>query len=1039
MIIDSLHIYGFGKIKDLKVNLDQGINLIKGLNEAGKSTTMSFIRGVFFGFESRRNLHLRYEPLDGGQFGGAIELKDTKGELYRIERVFISKITGDVKVYLPNGEIKGEEYLPILLGKINEQVFKQIFSFGLTELQQLDTLQDEEINDFIYHAGTGSVSQILKIKEHTEQKQQQLFKSSGRKPEINLLLSELDANAKAIEQLRNKNDQHQSITSKINDLQKQITVLDNEIDERASRLAWLEKVNTYYKPYKRFKELEQSLANFPEELIFPDNGVERLNLLTEKIDELRLESKQLEGKKSDQLAEMSKLQQNPLYDANELLITGLKEDLNSYKELKKKYYSLMIELESIQFKLENNFNQLGSSFNEGNIVAIEFTLNDKQYVQELANNISSKEKEQADLDKTLELKENRQAQLNKALNNSLLENDNNDQNESNNFISGYNTIKENWQRFKEKEWQQNQLLEQSRFFEDQAKNKNKRKISSLIIGVIGLGMVASIALMFFGYLVYGGLTLFFTFISALLLYSKNGSADNDRLMKQNISKLKLQIDHLNDELEQIKHQSMDLTNRLGLSFTDFNEDTITELNKKYNYILENEQKNLHLKSKITEYKQELELLEIEIEHLKRKSELADITLNNLKSEWHEWLSSHNLDGKTSQIAVFDLMTTIQSTKELIKGRDIIRKESSRVQLEIEKYEQKAKELKKTINLELIESVEEIVNQLYDNLKKNQRLTIELEHISKSIEQIDEQIITVEAKLELEQGKLNELLQFAKTSDAEQFYLKAKQYEEYSNLIAEKKQLVATIKSSCSSDSEYNRLLDDLLVEESKLVAEIAELSSSLRVANTEIKELSEEKGQLQNQIKQMEEDYTLSELNQQYASNQAELKRKAKEYLANSIAREILDKTMKVYEIEKQPKVIQLASEYFKIMSNGSYKRIIKSIDTQDIEVIRKDDVRLKPQYLSRGTIEQLFLAMRFAIIDEFSKQANLPIVLDDILVNFDGVRLERTLDVIEEMANRHQILIFTCHNHISESLIKKVKSINHINLSKESDLTLVK
>lgn len=1029
MIISSLHIYGFGKIKDLKVNLDKGINLIKGLNEAGKSTTMAFIRGVFFGFESRRNLHLRYEPLDGGQFGGAIELKAANGELYRIERVFVSKITGDVKVYLPNGEIKGEEYLPLLLGKINEQVFKQVFSFGLTELQQLDSLQDEEINDFLYHAGTGSVSQILRIKEYTEQKQQQLFKSSGRKPEINLLLTELDTDAKAIEQLRNKNDQHQSITCKINELQKQIFVLEEELEISSARLAWLEKVNTYYMPHKRVKEIEQGLANYPEELVFPDNGVERLNLLSEKIDELQLENKQLEAKKQDHLTDIDRLQSNPQYETNELLITSLKEDLNSYKELKKKYYSKMVELESIQSKLENNLNQLGSAFNEENITSIEFTLKDKQYIQELANNISAKEEKLDDLDKTLEFKKSKHVQLKKALNNSLLENDNIGRNESTSFSSIYKTIKENWQKFKEKVWQQNRLLEQSQFFELQD-TKSKKKINPWLVGMISIVLVASIVLIFLNYLVYGGLTLGFTVFSALLLYSRNSSSETDQLTKQNLSKIKNQIDQLKQELEQIKYESMELLNLLGLSFTEFNEATIIALDKRYDYYLENEQKNIYLKNKIIEYKQEIELLELEIEPLERKRELVLVDLNSLRNDWQEWLTSHNLEGKISQLAVFDLMNTIQTTKELIKSRDITRKEFTRVQLDIEEYEQKAMGLKNALNLELIESAEEIVNQAFDNLKKNQRLNIEQEHLRQNIEYLDEQIISVEAKLELEQRKLAELLQFAKTNDMEQFYLAAKQYEEYSRLATEKKQLVASIRSSCSSDSEYDRLLADLLIDESKLTSEIAEISSRLRAANTEIKEISEEKGKLQNQIKQMEEDYTLSELNQQYANNQAELKRKTKEYLVASIARDILDKTMKVYEIEKQPKVIQLASEYFKIMSNGSYKRIVKSIDTQDIEVIRQDDVRLKPQYLSRGTVEQLFLAMRFAIIDEFSKQANLPIVLDDILVNFDGIRLEKTLDVIEEMAKKHQILIFTCHNHISDSLIKKVKSINHINLS---------
>ncbi|WP_339062838.1 AAA family ATPase [Tepidibacillus marianensis] len=182
MWIESLEIYGFGKLSDLKITLTQGVNLIEGLNETGKSTLKAFIQAILFGFENRKNPHLRYEPRKGGRFGGVIRLVDQNGNIYRIERVYHHKVSGDVQIDLPNGERVGEEYLSTLLHQMNEKVYQQVFSFGLSELQQLESLQDQQINSYLYHAGTGMAKQILRMNQELTKKEQELFKVSGKKP-----------------------------------------------------------------------------------------------------------------------------------------------------------------------------------------------------------------------------------------------------------------------------------------------------------------------------------------------------------------------------------------------------------------------------------------------------------------------------------------------------------------------------------------------------------------------------------------------------------------------------------------------------------------------------------------------------------------------------------------------------------------------------------------------------------------------------------------------------------------------------------------
>ena len=72
---------------------------------------------------------------------------------------------------------------------------------------------------------------------------------------------------------------------------------------------------------------------------------------------------------------------------------------------------------------------------------------------------------------------------------------------------------------------------------------------------------------------------------------------------------------------------------------------------------------------------------------------------------------------------------------------------------------------------------------------------------------------------------------------------------------------------------------------------------------------------------------------------------------------------------------------------------------------------------LSGGTREQLFLAIRFALVREFARRgAELPVVMDDLFVNFDEERTAAAVDCLIEIAGEEQqMLFFTCHQHLAQ------------------------
>ena len=96
MKIKKLKINGFGKLKDKDIELKEGINIIYGKNEAGKSTLLKFITGMFYGVSKNKNGGNipeidKVEPWDNEEFSGKINyVLDNKNE-YEVYREFKKK------------------------------------------------------------------------------------------------------------------------------------------------------------------------------------------------------------------------------------------------------------------------------------------------------------------------------------------------------------------------------------------------------------------------------------------------------------------------------------------------------------------------------------------------------------------------------------------------------------------------------------------------------------------------------------------------------------------------------------------------------------------------------------------------------------------------------------------------------------------------------------------------------------------------------------------------------------------------------------
>lgn len=189
---------------------------------------------------------------------------------------------------------------------------------------------------------------------------------------------------------------------------------------------------------------------------------------------------------------------------------------------------------------------------------------------------------------------------------------------------------------------------------------------------------------------------------------------------------------------------------------------------------------------------------------------------------------------------------------------------------------------------------------------------------------------------------------------------------------------------------------------------------------------------LKNRINSLSTSTKIKKAQRKIDQNQNDLEKKARDYAVNRSVSYILKK-LRSQMIEKAEKeLLKPAAKILSELSNQHYTSLKTKFD------FKKSDFRITTaggnEYdsvnkLSRGSLEQLFLAVRISRIKEIKPP--LPIVLDDSLVNFDRNHLYNTASLISDLANQYQIFILSCHPHLISYINRLSNSAQYWKLEK--------
>lgn len=312
MTINEIYIKHFGKLSSYKLTAHDGVNIIYGPNEAGKSTIMAFIKAMLYG-AGRAETRRKYEPWDGGKMGGTLSF-ECAGKHYSLSRQFGStkaldkielwcKTTGE-QVDLPEKTEPGEYLLGInemsfvnsvFIGQINPAISGSNDEI-LTKLMNLASSGDETASRTEIEGRLKDAASKLNSKRSDaiipalEAEQSELL---SKRSEIVDQFKQADSLRESVKELE---DTHTKLSNDYNDL---ISLRENV--KKAVRLNELDEIITTKQSLEADEARYQMLheAMYGSELSFDDDFVEKSRALLENI---RSEEKIIALKK-EQLAE----------------------------------------------------------------------------------------------------------------------------------------------------------------------------------------------------------------------------------------------------------------------------------------------------------------------------------------------------------------------------------------------------------------------------------------------------------------------------------------------------------------------------------------------------------------------------------------------------------------------------------------------------------------------------------------------------------------------------------------------------------------
>ncbi len=330
--------------------------------------------------------------------------------------------------------------------------------------------------------------------------------------------------------------------------------------------------------------------------------------------------------------------------------------------------------------------------------------------------------------------------------------------------------------------------------------------------------------------------------------------------------------------------------------------------------------------------------------------------------WEEWKRDAGVPSELSPDGVKNFFDTVQSARDHLRSVEDAERNLQRLGEQISTYEKQIDQISRAVEFDLAagESVEIHVGELRKRAGSDQETRQRAETLCQKIEQCER---LVEQRLGA---------------------------------------------GSRASDMGAELVTGDL----ERWGSEIEGASEAIATLGAMRDEAIRERQDVDRVRQDLEGSTSLPDLELQIGAQAQELAVAVREWRKLALAETLIKDALQRFERERQPAVLQSASTLFAEVTGGRYQRVYRPLqESSTLSIVGQDETTCKPEELSRGTMEQLYLCVRLGLAESLTDHMGLlPLLTDDVLVNFDPERAFGIAQALSRFAATHQILFFTCH-----------------------------
>jgi uncharacterized protein YhaN len=1009
MRITALEVDGFGVWSGLKLGeMAGGLNVFFGPNEAGKTTLMQFIRSVLYGFAPPRRRYL--PPPRGGRPGGSLAVHASHG-LFLVSR-FDNPADPQAEILSlvgADGSRHGEQLLESLLSGVDEAIFNNVFSVGLRELQELATLSDTDAAALLYSLSIGldRVS-LVEVMHELNVSRDRILDRSGGSCQISQLLAERDKLRAEILELGTLNRRYARLAAERGQIDRQTARLQEE-QRQLQQQARLIDIALAQRPRWQTRVLldEQLAAIGPPESM-PEGAVQRLAGLNNRLGEHRQKIEELGRLMVRLQAESDGLSINEAVVQSAPRVEVLREQETWIGALEKGVGESESEIARLEAQIKTQQRQLGLDEQAGGDGLRAIT---SQTLASLRAPAVALRRCQRRLEK-IKQQGGAGRQHDRALAARIEEalHARGEKDLSQAVEHGGLVVTQLRRRV-----QLDRRVEKLEHYQAEMDHQVRQLMEQQLLPVwilAGLGgvFVIGVILLMAGLLIPGSIAEVWGWCLALLGMSATicSVATKVLLERANARRLEAcqkQLHALQSELKQAAGERATLDEELpaGSGTPDCR--------------LATAEKELAALEELVPMDSQQKSLKQAAEEASQRAGQAEASLSAAEGRWQEVLSKAGLPTTLPPKQVRTLIARGDEISDLKRRLDARYEECQQRSRELEAICGRIGQLAAETNVKLSSShPTEQIREMVRRLEEQQSLLKRRDVLLAEIRQHRRKKIKHGKVIARWTRQRHELLHAAGVESEEQFHARAAELARVEGLAQQRQSIQREIDAAIAGHCDLETLRGFLEgPAEESLEARRYQVQEKLKAAEVQLRERFEQRGRLGEQIRVLAHDRQPAEKQLALGVVEQRIRESIHTWQVRAVTSQVLESIRKTYEKERQPETLQEASGYLERMTEGRYARIWTPLDEK---VLLVDDAAGKPltiEVLSQGTREQLFLALRLALVSSYARRgAMLPMILDDVLVNFDTQRARAAAEVLRDFAAAdHQLLVFTCHEHI--------------------------